>query len=120
MPSEDEVAIGREHAGLVRDRIGRLANNVAGAYVQRPEGAVGGGAALLLAAHAQTHPVFLLVHWGLHDGAAGAALGARHVRDHAFGVESGREKCRGAIVPRAGFLSWLAAPLAEPSIALHV
>src|SRR5579864_2967170 len=120
MASEHQAAVGAEHAGLVRDWILRLGDNPAGAHVERPHGAMRARPTLLLAAHAQPDPVLVLVHRGPHDGAARAALGARHVGDHALGVEGRREEGRRAAIPRAGFLPRLAAPLTEPGIALHI
>src|SRR5215468_1246914 len=79
-----------------------------------------GGATLLLTAHAKADPILLLIHRSLHDGAARATFGARHIGDHALGIEGWRKECRRAVVPWTGFLSGLAAPLAETAIALHV
>src|SRR5262249_59449157 len=98
----------------------RLAEDLAGLHIERPERAMGGDAALLGAARRQADIVLVLVHRGLAGRARDAAFGARHVGNAALGIHGRREEGRRAVPPRARLFAALGAPHADAGIGLHV
>src|SRR5947209_2893111 len=120
MTGEQKLAVGAQHARLGRRLERRLAHDLAGLQVDRPERAMGGHAALLGAAWRQADVVLVLIHRGLAGGTRDAALGAGDVGNAALGVQGRREEGRRAVPPGAGLFTALAAPHADAGIGLYV
>src|SRR5262249_10990104 len=115
---EEQVAAGAEHARLRRRLERRLADDLAGLEVHRPQGAVGGDAALLGATGRQADIVLLLVHGRLAGGAVKSGLGAGDIDGHPLLVEGRREEGRRAVPPRTSFLARLFAHHTDARIGL--